>query len=144
MSSDSQRYFEDLQARGDYARANPFCEIAICRLPELAQFIRCSDTASEIHHIASGLLGTRRYDLVTNMISLCGRAHAFCERYKHDGLAICSAVKLAKSPPELDVPLLSQIIRVQFLGHLEVMEVHTPVGELCQRFVLEKLSGGIA
>jgi hypothetical protein len=144
---------ENLQLRARYRRENPLCELAnagIFRsafgsivLPD-GEIVAKNSPGSEVHHIASCVTGTPRWDLTENLIHLCRPIHAFCERYAKDGLAICSLLKANKDPCEFDPGLFSRITHTAFIGYFECMSCKTQVGRACQSAVLEWLSKAAA
>lgn len=50
----------------------------------------------QTHHISGGILGTPRWDLVTNLVRVSFHTHAFCERHTREGFALCAAAKIKK------------------------------------------------
>ena len=91
-SKTNSRRHENLALREYYRQKNVWNELKD-RIPG----IYGTSFAEEIHHIAKGSGGTSRWDVVTNLISLSRESHAWCERYKWDGMILCLAVKLNKS-----------------------------------------------
>jgi len=85
-SRTNSRHEENRELLAEYREANPWCEFppSICG--------RKHD-ATELHHISQGGV---RYDLLSNIIHLCGEAHRWCHANPVDGKLICLGVKSGK------------------------------------------------
>lgn len=82
----------------------------------------------EIHHVSGGILGTPRWDIVTNLIGLSRVTHEFCERYCADGFALCAAHKIKKN--EWDRQRMAEIMHVDSVcGWLETRVFWFPWAE---------------
>lgn len=78
--------------------------------------------ACDLHHITGGILGTPRWDITTNLISLCRHTHLFCEgEHAHDGLVLCLRAKQRKG--ELDWNELDRITHTNFRGWVEIQDL---------------------
>lgn len=107
-SPTNSHHYENLPLRQDYADANMLDEIShlfpVRRRIESSVFhqggatviSRFNEYATETHHIGSGILGSLRWDEVTNLIRLSRVTHVFCEDYSRDGLVLAMAAKIAK------------------------------------------------
>lgn len=57
---------------------------------------------TERHHISGGILGTQRWDRVTNLICTSHWPHVFCDNWARDGFALCAASKIKKGEWDRD------------------------------------------
>lgn len=108
----------DTDLRQRYRDDNGFCEI-FHLWPAIGYTGYLNVNAHDVHHISGGILGTPRYDRVTNLISLCRSMHQFCEKHIFDGFALCMAAKMSKG--EWDAEGMAQIMHVDtVLGWLSI------------------------
>jgi len=110
--SKKKRKWENWTLNRRYADAHPFDPIAQ-HFPDLPAY----QTASEVHHITGGILGTPRWDIDANLIHLCHVTHKWAERYTHDGMAICLVAKRAMK--EFDAEELNRIFHHDVINWLD-------------------------
>lgn len=148
----NSNHWQNLPLRREYRQENPWCELApyfperfenanIIPFPEFGLIISKRYTsATEVHHITGGLLGTPRYDIWPNLIALSRPVHAWCERYTKDGLALCCLAKLRKRPMEFDSVKLNEITRVCFVAWIEQLDCKFDIGREAQRLFLREFA----
>lgn len=116
--------WENLSLRRAYKRENPLCALSPLLAAETSPHIpdgnRGKPLAHDVHHITGGILGTRRWDIPCNLITLRRPVHEWAERYSHDGLALCCLAKLRAD--EFDPNELSRITRLSFPGYFSFLE----------------------
>lgn len=88
-SRTNSRNWENLGLRAAYVHFYPVCEFSQHKVAGFGGPIQ----ADHLHHI--GHQG-HRWDLWSNVISLCHPAHAWCHQYPIDGVLVCTAVKMDK------------------------------------------------
>jgi hypothetical protein len=130
-SKTNSRKREDLVFREAYRAERPYCEL--WPLLKKSGLIEDNRYGCDIHHITGGLLGTPRYDLRCNLIHLSRGAHAWCERYVSDGLALCCVSKIDSG--EFEPETFSRIMRVQFPGYFSILVPRFAVGVLAKERV---------
>lgn len=124
----------DPQLREFYRESNPTCEIVdfwgrVAGKKWTSAATNCDaardivdnpwpDNRPQIHHI---LGGCNRWDLICNMITVCGAAHRWVESDPNAGQIVCWKVKLDKG--EFDPAAILEFSRVHPHGWLTLDKV---------------------
>lgn len=96
--------------RREYMDTHPKCEL--CPL-----FDEPRADATDPHHVCRSILGTRRWDIETNLIAVCRLCHDWCHlEHPKEGLVLCLEAK--RRLGELDWNELNRITRMNLCEHI--------------------------
>lgn len=114
VSKTNSRHWQDETFRREYLAAQTGCELIhlfpgrpeVAEIPDgkaISYMVRNLMPASDPHHLCGGANGSRRWDVLTNLVGVCRPVHEWVERYRPEGMVLCIKAKMKKGEYDEDV-----------------------------------------